>query len=147
MKKILTVLIVAAALALFAYPVGVMVDRAFGRDAVRLEPAFDATTVEVNRGLFELDAEDLTGDERRDAVVAIYGSNPKGAVTERYLFVADDRLIVPKEDDQLALLPRTEEDYPVQSLSLLFLMRQISMASMVGLVVLLLVRRFTCGSG
>ncbi len=144
MKKILTVLIVAAAVALLAYPVGLIVDGTFGRDAIRLEPAYDAETVEINRALFD---EDLTGDERRDGVVAIYGSNPKGAFTERYLFVADDRLIIPKEDDQLVLLPRTEEDYPLQSLSLLFVMRQISMASMVGLVVLLLVRRYACGGG
>ena len=83
----------------------------------------DNETVEVNQGMFEMDAPDPDDPEYPRMVMEIYG-NPATAPND-WLFVAEDRLFHPNELPSLTLLPvdRNAGEDPLQVVTVRFLAR------------------------
>lgn len=142
MRNAVHVLLVLAALAILAYPAGLALDAAYGRDVYLLSSVNDDATVEANRALFPYTAEGLEGDERLAAVVEIYGSNPR-LEPERVLLFDDAHAIRPEEAPDVTLLPAGSAggDYPAQTQSLLYVTRSVTVAGFVAALVLLVLRR------
>lgn len=101
----------ALALGLLALPAAWAADRAAGRD-VLLVTAADPASVEVQRGLWELDGSPRAG------VPAIYGTPSKEPV--RVVFAGEDRILRPKEDPSLALYLKQGDDHPLQARTLYY---------------------------
>ena len=142
MRKALGILVLAAvAVAALAYPVAWLVDRAAGRDAILLADAFAADTVEVNRAF--LDEGLAPGPERTAAVVGVYGVAAK-LEPERVVFVDPERVIVPEEAPELALL-RPSASHPVQAQTLYFGAARVAVGALIAAAALLLVRRIAAG--
>ena len=142
MRKALTILAVAAlAVAAAAYPAAWAIDRSGGREVVFVE-GFDAAQVDVNKELF--DDTGLTPEDRRRAVVEIYGSAGAKAVPERVVFVKDEDLVVPDEDRTLALLD-TRNRHPVQAKSLYFGASRVVVGALIAAAVAFLLRRVISG--
>ncbi len=144
MRTLLHVLLVAAALAILAYPTAVLLDKVYGQDVV-LVSLNDAETQETNRQLFELtvDPGSLKPAELRAQVVAIYGVDPKPGETERVLVFDDARVIRPAELPDLALMQSGADangDYPYQAQSARYLAGSVTLGGFVAAIVLLLVR-------
>ena len=83
-----------------------VLDRACGRDVLLVDAA-DAASVEVQRGLWELD------DSPKAGVPAIYGTPSRGS--ERVVFAGEDKILHPKEDPSLTLYLKRGDDHPIQA--------------------------------
>jgi hypothetical protein len=142
MNSAIHALLVLAALAILAYPVGMAVDAAYGQDVYLLSSVNDASTTETNRELFGYTSGGLEGDELLAAVVEIYGSNPK-LEPERVLLFDDAAVIRPAELPHVTLLPAGSAGgaYPAQSQSLLYVTRSVTLAGFVAALILLVLRQ------
>jgi hypothetical protein len=97
------------AVGVLAYPLAFAADRAAGVDAIVVAAA-DDKSVEVNRGLWELN------DKPKDGVASIYGTPAKGTV--RLVAPPADRVLHPKEDPSLTLYLARTGDHPLQAQTL-----------------------------
>lgn len=110
MRKVLRLLGFAGiAVGVLAYPLAFAADRAAGVDALVVAAA-DDRSVEVNRGLWELN------DRPKDGVASIYGTPAKGTV--RLVAPPADRILHPKEDPSLTLYLSRAGDHPLQAQTL-----------------------------
>ena len=109
------------------------IDSAAGRDVLLVDAA-DASSVEVQRGLWELD------ESPRAGVPAIYGTPSRGI--ERVVFAGEDRILHPREDPTLILYLKRGDDHPIQAQMLWYFGVPTAIGGvLLGGVLLLLARR------
>lgn len=136
-------LVLSVAVAVLAWPVAMLLDRALGTDAVVLTSENDPEKVELQRSQF--DDEGLSPAARTEAIVSIYGAAPR-AEPDRFLGVSDADVIRPAEAPGLVLL-RPRAGGWRQTKSLYFVAERAIVAGLAAAAVLLFVRRFSGGAG
>lgn len=117
MRKLLFALLVLAALGSLAWPVAAAVASAKGREMVPIHNVNDSDTVEFKRAFeFESVRETLApgSSEFRQAVIEIYGQNPRGDV-ETYVQWDESHVVEPPELPGLVLVEVTDDHYPLQT--------------------------------
>jgi hypothetical protein len=129
--------ILAFAAAALTYPVAWLIGR--GAVEVYFVTPYDAKTVEVNRGLFQLDQPDPKAPDYDRKVMGLYGlpnENPDVVV-----FPSKERLFSPPEKASLKLLfvDKDKGENPLQLKTVYFFAKWILRASLAGGVLLLAV--------
>ncbi len=145
MLKLIHVLLVLSAVALLAYPVAAAVDSAYGHDVYLLASVNSVDDVDDNRELFELTFDPETDDDaaKLEQVLEIYGNVAK-LETERVLVFDEARLTRPPEIPEVALLPAGSAggDYPVQSETVAYTAKRLTLAGLLAAIALLAARFF-----
>ena len=120
--------IAGLAVGVLAYPAAWAVDRAAGEEVLVVQAA-DPSSVETNRGLWELNG------SAKEEVPGIYGSPTKAPV--RLVFAEAANVLRPKEDPTRALYLLREDDHPLQARTLYFFALPATVAGLAGGALLL----------
>jgi hypothetical protein len=142
MRAAIHALLIVAALAILAHPVGMLIDSTHGADVYLLSSLNEPDTVAANRELHTYTADGLEGEELLAAVVEIYGSSPK-LEKERVLLFDDAGVIRPDELPEATLLPAGSAGgrYPTQAQSVLYVTQSVTLAGFVAALILLGLRK------